>query len=112
MNFISPTKNYLAMANTLRESFLANHSDVDFRIILVDEADGCLDEFAHKDHIIEAKHIGIPNWDSFKYWYDCMELNTAVKPFVFRKYLFEEKPSVTLSRYLVCIKISFVLSVP
>lgn len=40
--------------------------------------------------VVEAEELGIPNFRDFSFRYDIMELNTAVKPYMFR-HLFDER---------------------
>jgi glycosyltransferase involved in cell wall biosynthesis len=76
------SKNYLAYARTLAESYLEHHPDHDFLVILVDRADGYVG--ARLDcgaEIIEIANLALPDVSRFIYRYSIMELNTAVKPF-------------------------------
>lgn len=77
------SKNYLAYARTLADSYTRHHPDDDFVIILVDRADGyVLGELPERAEIIEIANIAIPDISRFIYRYTIIELNTAVKPFV------------------------------
>ena len=84
------SNNFMAYARTLVNSIQLFHKNADVFIFLVDELidvdgfypDGC--------HIILAKNLEIPDFRSFAFQYDIMELNTAVKPFAFIK-LFAER---------------------
>ncbi len=65
----------------LFESIRRVHPDFDLFLCLVDEASGPYGDYS----LIEAKDLGIEEFDSFSFQYDIMELNTAVKPFMFLK---------------------------
>lgn len=75
----------MAYARTLIASARRYHPDVDCYICLVDDKideegfypDGC--------QLLLASSLGIPDFESFAFQYDIMELNTAVKPFAFIK---------------------------
>ncbi|HEX4780402.1 MAG TPA: glycosyltransferase family 4 protein [Usitatibacter sp.] len=77
------SKNYLAYATTLAESYLQAHPDHDFILVLVDKADGLVPaRLACGAEVIEIANFAIPDLARFIYRYTIMELNTAVKPFV------------------------------
>src|ERR1700682_2217040 len=78
------SKNYLAYAQTLADSYKKHHPDHDFLVILVDRADGYSRGAlpGSRAEVIELANIAIPDLSRFIYRYSIMELNTAVKPFV------------------------------
>lgn len=78
------SKNYVAYARTLADSYKAHHPDHDFLVVLVDRADGYLGGNLPGSgaEVIELANIAIPDISRFIYRYSIMELNTAVKPFV------------------------------
>jgi len=79
------SNNYLPMARLLGASLLRFNPDVHFAIGLVDvpssEIDPCtLEPF----EVIPIDQIGIPHFETMVLNYSIVELNTAVKPFLFR----------------------------
>jgi glycosyltransferase involved in cell wall biosynthesis len=89
--FTIASKNYLSLAGVLAKSYRDRHPDTHFIIFLCDRADGFdLHQFAGGAEIIELENANIPDTGTFIYRYSIMELNTAVKPFVFRL-LFETR---------------------
>ncbi len=78
------SKNYLAYARTLADSYKKHHPEHDFLVILVDRADGYISGTlpGGSAEVIELAYIAIPDLSRFIYRYSIMELNTAVKPFV------------------------------
>jgi glycosyltransferase involved in cell wall biosynthesis len=76
------SKNYMAFAETLANSYKKHHPNNDFFIVLVDRADGFVKErLACGAEVIEMADLDIPEISQFIYRYSIMELNTAVKPF-------------------------------
>jgi len=76
------SKNYMAFAETLANSYKKHHPNNDFFIVLVDRADGFVKErLACGAEVIEIADLDIPEISRFIYRYSIMELNTAVKPF-------------------------------
>lgn len=73
------SKNYFAYALTLRASFLENHPDGDFHILLVDAKDPNF-QIADGIDIVWVEDLAIPNFTSYAMRYDILELNTNVKP--------------------------------
>jgi hypothetical protein len=88
--FTIVAKNYFALALTLAESIKKNQPDIDFYILLADETED-LPTFESENHIlIQAKNIGIPNYNQLTFKYNVTEFCTAIKPFFF-DYLFKNK---------------------
>jgi len=84
------SKNYLALARTLVQSFLALHPEGRAFVLLVDRNNGHITSARESFELVEVGEIGIPEPDAFFFRYDIMELNTAVKPF-FLDYLLRVK---------------------
>lgn len=82
-------KNYLPQAFTLGDSLKKNSPDLDFYILLSDEADESFDLAAAKYSVIEARNIGIPSFREMAFKYDVVEFCTSVKPFLI-EYLFDK----------------------
>jgi len=81
------SKNYFAYAKTLKDSFLKNHPDNKFYILIVDLKD---DEFLKdcREHdVMWVEDLEIPNFLSYAFRYDILELNTNVKPTLLRRLL-------------------------
>jgi len=88
--FTISSNNYLGMARVFAESYLEHHPGAKVYVCLVDEPH---DSVPYEDlpfDVIPAEEIGIPAFRNLAFRYDILELNTAVKPFVFR-YLRERK---------------------
>ena len=85
------SKNYLAYAKTLCDSFKRFNPDAPFYVLLVDELeDANLDLNAERYELIEAKSIGIHNFKRIAFRFDILELNTNVKP-SFLKFLMRDR---------------------
>ncbi len=84
------SKNHLAYARILAESFL-EHNEGKVFVLLADAVDGYFDERGEKFTLITLDTIKdrIPNFDSFCFQYNIYELSTTVKPF-FLEFLFEK----------------------
>ncbi len=84
------SKNYLAHARTLVESFHRHHPQGQAFVLLADQVDGFFDPSAEDFTLIEAKDLGIPDFEQMAFRYNVTEFNTAVKPF-FLERLFERE---------------------
>jgi hypothetical protein len=82
------SKNYLAYARCLTDSFLAHHPDGQVFVLLVDEVKAAFDPQQERFTTILAKDLGLPDFNSLAFRYFVFELNTALKPFFF-EYLFK-----------------------
>lgn len=88
--FTIVAKNYFSFALTLAESVKLNQPDIDFYILLADEADDT-SKFEGANHILlQAKDIDIHSYLDLAFKYNITEFCTAVKPFFF-DYLFKKK---------------------
>ncbi|CAN5459544.1 hypothetical protein BH10PSE11_BH10PSE11_40600 [soil metagenome] len=81
------SNNYVAYAKVLLHSAKQHHPEADLFLCLVDEKLDQSDLYPQDCTLLIAHELDIPNFDSFAFQYDIMELNTAVKPFVFLKLL-------------------------
>jgi len=81
--FTIASRNYLAYALTLMQSVAAQHPESKRYLCLVDERadDPALDTDLFETVTIDQ--LGLPDFDAFVFRYDIMELNTAVKPYMF-----------------------------
>lgn len=74
------SRNYFAYAKTLRDSYLAHHPDNKFYILIVDtKSDEFLDMIGDAQ-VHWVQDLPIPNFESYAFRYDILELNTNVKP--------------------------------
>lgn len=89
--FTIASKNYASMVGVLAESFKRHHPDGHFIFVLCDRCDGYpLESYVGGAEVLEISTLSIPSINTFIYRYSIMELNTAVKPFVF-EYLFRTR---------------------
>ena len=82
------TKNYLAQARCLVDSFLEHHPQGRAFVLLVDKIDGRFETAQEKFTTVLVEELGIPELESMLSQYKVLELCTAVKPF-FLEYLFK-----------------------
>jgi glycosyltransferase involved in cell wall biosynthesis len=81
--FTIVSRNYLAYALTLMQSLARQYPDAPRYLCLADERadDPVLDTDLFNTVTIDQ--LKLPNFDAFVFRYDIMELNTAVKPYMF-----------------------------
>lgn len=79
------SNNFMAYARTLSASAKVYHPHVDFYIFLADEVIEAQGFYPEECNLVPAKALGIPDFDSFAFQYEIMELNTAIKPSAFIK---------------------------
>ena len=87
--FTIVSRNYAAQAATLMESLAAAEPNVR-RVVVA--TDGPLAGFEGLAEVIDAATVGAP-FAAMCVYYDALELNTAVKPYVFKHLL--AQPGVT-----------------
>jgi hypothetical protein len=92
--FTIVSRNYAAQAATLMES-LAVAEPKARRVVVA--TDGPIPALERLAEVIDAREVGAP-YNAMSVYYDALELNTAVKPYVFRRFLTE--PGVTSATYL------------
>ena len=83
------SKNYLPFARVLARSFLEQHPEGRFVVLLVDRVDGAFDPADEPFELMLAEDLGIPEFTTFAFKYSILEINTAVKPFLLQR-LFAE----------------------
>jgi cyclopropane fatty-acyl-phospholipid synthase-like methyltransferase len=83
------SKNYIALARTLADSFDKFHPNVPFFVLLVDQVDGYFEPERERFYLVGTDELDIPDKDSFYFKYNILELNTAVKPY-FLSHLFDK----------------------
>lgn len=81
--FTIASRNYLAQVATLFESLQATHPDCPRYLCLVDHADSDLALSSLACEVVTIEALDLPNFDAFVFRYDILELNTAVKPYMF-----------------------------
>ncbi|WP_224245720.1 hypothetical protein [Hyalangium gracile] len=82
--------NYLPRVFALKESIERNRRGADVRILLCEHPRVVRElEEELKQEFYAPDEIGCPQWRQMAFYYDCMEFNTAVKPF-FLKTLMDE----------------------
>lgn len=83
------SKNYIAFARVLADSFHQHHPDGRFFVLLVDRNDGHVDAQAEAFELLEIEELeNVPELRSFIFKYTLLECNTAIKPY-FLAHLFE-----------------------
>ena len=83
------SKNYIAFARVLADSFHDHHPEGQFFVLLVDRNEGYIDAAAERFTLLEIEDLeGVPDLRSFIFKYTLLECNTAVKPY-FLEHLFE-----------------------
>ena len=82
------SNNYIPAARTFLETAQWHHPEADLFICLVDRIIDIAGLYDPKWTVIEAERLPIPDFRNFSFRYDIKELNTAVKPYMF-KHLFE-----------------------
>jgi lipopolysaccharide biosynthesis glycosyltransferase len=84
------SNNYLAQAKTLGDSLLKHNPGHKFIIVLVDRKTPQIDySFFEPYEIVLIEDVGIQDFESIWKKYNIVELNTAVKPTLF-KYFFKK----------------------
>jgi glycosyltransferase involved in cell wall biosynthesis len=81
------SKNYLAQARVLANSFRKHHPDTPFFVLLVDRVDGCFQPEHEPFTLIPFDELPLRDRYQLAFKYDIIELNTAVKP-CFLEHLF------------------------
>jgi glycosyltransferase involved in cell wall biosynthesis len=83
------SNNYLPAARTFFDSARLHHPEADLFLCLADRMIDMEGLYDSSWTVVQADSLSISDFRSFAFRYDIMELNTAVKPFMFR-YLFDE----------------------
>jgi ubiquinone/menaquinone biosynthesis C-methylase UbiE/glycosyltransferase involved in cell wall biosynthesis/predicted nucleic acid-binding Zn-ribbon protein len=79
------SKNYLPYVRALAESVARHNPGLRFFVLLVDRLEGEFDPRSEPYEIIFADQLdNIPNKDHFFFKYNALELNTAIKPYLFQ----------------------------
>ena len=83
--FTIVSNNYLHFAKTMLDSFNASNPNWDCYCVLVDENTDYAAEIFGRERIISMAELNIAELRYFQFKYSILELNTAVKPWAFRK---------------------------
>ena len=75
------SKNYLAYARTLAQSYRQRHPLERFFVLLVDRCDGYFDPASEPFELVEVEELRLPTAERMCFQYTVLELNTAVKPY-------------------------------
>ena len=107
------SNNYLAQAKTLGDSIKETNTDYKFIIILCDKKNSQIDySFFNNCEILEIDKLNIDAFEQMKKKYDITELNTSIKPFIFR-YIYDNlnadfvyyiDPDIVIYEKLSCIE--------
>jgi glycosyltransferase involved in cell wall biosynthesis len=81
------SNNYMPVARTFLASARRHHPEADLFICLADRMIEIADLYDPDWTIVEAERLAIPDFRVFSFRYDITELNTAVKPYMFRHLL-------------------------
>jgi glycosyltransferase involved in cell wall biosynthesis len=84
------SNNYIPVARTFLTSARRHHPEADLFVCLADRRIDIPGLYDTDWTVVGAEELGIHNFRDFSFRYDIMELNTAVKPFMFR-HLFDER---------------------
>lgn len=87
--FTISSNNYMPYTSTLVNSSVSAHADADHYICLADTKTKTEGFYPQGCSILEAFELEIENFPEFAFRYDIMEMNTAVKPYMFL-YLFNK----------------------
>ena len=82
--FTIVSRNYLAYALTLMQSLAAQHPHSRRYLALADEGADDAELADPLFELIPIRALELPDFDAFVFRYDILELNTAIKPYVFR----------------------------
>jgi hypothetical protein len=87
--------NYLPRTLALKESVERHRRGADFRILLCEHPRVVRElEAELKQEFYSPDEIGCPQWRQMAFYYDCMEFNTAVKPYFLRTLMAEGADAV------------------
>jgi hypothetical protein len=81
------SKNYLHFARALMASAERTHPEWDRVVLLADRVDGAFDPARERFRVIEGLDLDLPRPAAFCFRYGILELNTAVKPWLFSRLL-------------------------
>jgi len=102
--------NYLPYARTLCNSFLEQHPELPFYVLIVDRPFPDIDLSQERFRPIWVEELGIPNFPAIAFKFDVLELNTNVKPTFLKHLLASEVDELIYfdPDILICSSISFI----
>lgn len=102
--------NYLPYARTLCDSFLEQHPDLPFYVLIVDRPSPDINLSQERFRAIWVDELGIPNFPSVAFKFDILELNTNVKPTFLKRLLASGVDELIYfdSDILVCSSVSLI----
>ena len=80
-------KNYVAFARVLAASYLEQHPQSRFHVLIIDDHEDHIDPAAERFEVVSVDELGIDGFDEMAGLYDVLELSTAVKPWLMRHLL-------------------------
>ncbi len=86
--FTIVSRNYLHYARTLMASVNEHYQDAKLIVVCCD-VEGGFETEKEVFEVVNMAHLGIDDFAEFVFRYNILELNTAVKPFAFSKFLAE-----------------------
>jgi glycosyltransferase involved in cell wall biosynthesis len=84
--FTIASKNYLGQVRCLLSSVKQHHPEAQLFLVLCDRVDGYFAPEAEGFQVIAAEDLGIERFHELAFKYNCVELNTAIKPFAIRHF--------------------------
>ena len=90
------SNNYLGAAQVLVASFKRFHPDFEVFIGLVDKRDSRIDYAGLGCTVLPAEDVPMPDIEQLSKRFNIVELNTTVKPFYFKHFLFTMQASVAI----------------
>jgi len=92
------SKNHLAYARVVCESFQRHHPGARFFVLLADRNEGEFSPEGESFELVELERLPVPDLPRFCFQYDILELNCAAKPYLLRHVL--QQPGITTVLYL------------
>src|SRR5262245_47138143 len=92
------SKNHLAYARVICQSFRRHHPGAPFVVLLADRIDGDFAPDREAFEVVELERLDVPDRRRFCFQYDVLELNCAAKPYLMRHVL--ARPGISKLVYL------------
>ena len=86
-------RNYLPYARVLTNSYLAQHPTGESIVLVIDDANGEVDDSAEPFRVLRPDALSIERFEAMAAMYDVTELSTAVKPWLLEHLLADESAS-------------------
>lgn len=78
------TRNHLAWARVLVESFHERHPDVPVFVVVVDSSDGYFDPSREDFHLVQLNDLDVPNVEEYCFMYPAVTACCGLKPYLLR----------------------------